>query len=69
MKLSNRYIKTAFKITEIATGKRYDCFLQNINYYGGENETLFNIGINGYNEWNFICYVNEADFNKLYTID
>lgn len=69
MKLSSGFIKTAFKVTEKSTGRHFDCFIQNYDYMNGKQETRFNIGINGWDGWNFCFYMNEAEFNKEFTID
>lgn len=68
MKISKGFIKTAFKVQEKATGKHFDCFIQEYEYTSGETETRFNIGINGWQEWSFVHYVDEARFNELYEI-
>ena len=69
MKISKGFVKTAFQVTEKKTGKHYDCFLQDYEYYSKKHETRFNIGINGWHEWNFIYYLDEKTFNELFTVD
>ena len=69
MKISRGYIKEAFKVTERETGKHYDCFIQDYEYTSGKHETRFNIGINGWYEWNFLYYVDEEEFNENFTVD
>lgn len=68
MKLASGYIKTAFVVKRKDTGETYDCFLQDYEYENGDHETRFNIGINGWNEWHFLWYVSEEDFNERYTV-
>lgn len=68
MKISRGIIKTAFKIREKATGKTFDCFIQDYPKLDGDSYTRFNIGINGWNEWSFICYLDEEEFNRGYEV-
>jgi hypothetical protein len=70
MKISKGYVKTAFEVTEKATGRKYDCFIQDYEYVSsGKHETRFNIGINGWNEGSFKCYESEDDFNRYYAVE
>ena len=69
MKISKGFIKEAFKVTEKETGGHYDCFIQDYEYTSEEHETRFNIGVNGWHEWNFLYYVDEEEFNENFTID
>lgn len=65
MKLSSGYIKTAFIVKDKQTGEQYDCFIQDYIYnMSGEHQTRFNIGINGWNEWSFLFYLSEEEFNE-----
>lgn len=68
MKVSNGFVKTAFKVKRMEDNKILDCFIQEYDYGAGVTETRFNIGINGYNEWNFLYYLNEEKFNKEFEI-
>lgn len=68
MKISKGFIQTAFKVVEKKTGKKFDCFIQDYEYIDGKRETRFNIGINGWNEWGFICYMDEEQFNSEYEV-
>lgn len=68
MKISAGFIKTAFRVVEKKTGKKYDCFLQDYELSNGKHETRYNIGINGWHEWNFIHYVDEERFNEEYEL-
>ena len=69
MKISRGFIPTAFRITEKKTGKHYDCFIQDYEYLNGKHQTRFNIGINGWDCWNFLYYLDEAEFNNEFSID
>lgn len=69
MKISRGFVKTAFVVIEKATGKRYDCFIQDYEYIlSGKHETRFNIGINGWTEWGFLYYLDEEEFNEKFII-
>lgn len=68
MKISKGFIKTAFRVREKSTGRCFDCFIQDYEYANGNRESRFNIGINGWIEWNFIHYVDEEAFNRDYEI-
>lgn len=69
MKVSRGFVKTAFVVTEKDTGFKYDCFIQDYENYDGTHNTRFNVGINGWEEWHFIHYVDEKAFNERYSID
>ena len=69
MKLSDGFVKTAFRVTEKETGRHYDCFIQHYDYQNGKTETRFNVGINGWNEWTFCAYYNESEFNREFSVD
>lgn len=68
MKVSKGFIMTAFKVREKASGKTYDCFLQEYEWTNGEKNTRFNIGINGWLEWGFCFYLDENEFNERFEI-
>lgn len=68
MKLSTGYVKTAFRVREKRTGKEYDCFIQDYEYTNGHRQGRFNIGINGYHEWNFLFYLEADDFNEEFEV-
>ena len=61
-------IENSIKIKERKTGKVYDCFAQMVDLnYNGKYTLLYNIGINGYNEWTNICCIYDNDeFNANY---
>lgn len=69
MKLSSGYIKTAFNVIEKETNKHFDCFIQDYEYMDGTHNTRMNIGINGWNEWNFLFYLSIEDFNEKFSIE
>ena len=68
MKLSVGFIKEAFRVKEKETGKELDCFIQDYEHSNGKHQTRFNIGINGWHEWTFIHYVDERQFNEMYSV-
>ena len=68
MKISRGFVKEAFKVIEKETGRKYDCFLQDYEWSNGEHTTRYNIGINGWNEWNFLHYEDEDSFNEHYDL-
>ena len=63
-------IENTIKIKDRKTGKIYDCFPQMVDInFNSEYSLRYNIGINGYNEWNFIHAIYDNDeFNKKYEV-
>ena len=63
-------IENTIKVRDKKTGKIYDCFPQIVDVNFNNNYSLrYNIGINGYNEWNFIHAIYDNDeFNKKYEV-
>lgn len=68
MKISKGYIVAAFKVKEKESNKIYDCFIQDYEYENGTHKARFNIGINGWSEWNFRFYLAEDEFNEKFEI-
>ena len=63
-------IKDAMNVRERATGKIYSVFPQmdDINC-DGKFSLRYNIGINGHNEWTFICAIyDNKEFNEKYEV-
>ena len=63
-------IENTIKIKDRKTGKIYDCLAQIVDInFNGKYSLRYNIGINGYNEWNFIHAIYDNDeFNKKYEV-
>lgn len=64
------FIKNAKRIKDKKTGKIYDCFPQIVDVnFNGVYRLRYNIGINGYTEWNFIHAIYDNDeFNEMYEV-
>lgn len=62
--MSNMFVKEAFRIREKSTGKTFDCFKQNYPYSNGKVVPRYNVGINGYNEWSFLFYIEVNEFDE-----
>lgn len=63
-------IKDTFKVRNRETGKKYDAFVQAVDLNNKNTYVMrWNIGINGYTEWNSIhCIYDNDEFNKMYKV-
>ena len=65
------FVKRTMKIRNRKTNEVLDCFTQavQLNPYKNEYVLCYNIGINGYNNWTFICAEYDNDtFNKNWEV-
>lgn len=63
-------VANSTRIRNRKTGEVFDCFIQCVDLnFDGRWVLRWNIGINGYNDWSFICAEYNADeFNRKWEV-